>query len=313
MDSDLASSYMKIETMQNPNTMMSWIPNRHRGHSRYPQPASDLIFRSTNSTRMAVREVAQRRYDATQRKKATSLGCVLVIMACIIYYVSDSQYDIGLTLQQKNSFQNSDFDGNSTSPLILNQSSSIAMLGKKDQSRGEKSGINGEPPPEEEIIEPGKEFLSPYRYFADVLNSPRSSDSNYFFHIPRSGGQTIKEIAGKCLNKVLASEVGVRDGHGQDETLQTIEYNGGNYVNVDTTSIDGLHRAAALGLVSSSLSDLITSSYFGEAGMLFDLHHKGRAFVLGESSKYVPLLKISRDTNDGSKYNFRRLCTREWN
>jgi hypothetical protein len=35
-----------------------------------------------------------------------------------------------------------------------------------------------------------------------------------------------------------------------------------------------------LGLADSGLADLITSSYFGEVGMLFELEHKGRAFTI---------------------------------
>jgi len=131
-----------------------------------------------------------------------------------------------------------------------------------------------------EIIPPGKEFLEPIRYFASLRTPRRPGDANFFFHIPRSGGQTIKEIFGRCLGKTLASEVGVRDGHGQDPTLLAVEINNAKYVNVDTTSVDGLHRAATLGLAESNLSDMIASSYFHTASMLFDLEHKGRAFTL---------------------------------
>ena len=52
------------------------------------------------------------------------------------------------------------------------------------------------------------------------------------------------------------------------------------YVNVDTTSVDGLSRAASLGLAESRLASLVTSSYLKEAGTLFDLRHQGRAFIL---------------------------------
>ena len=97
---------------------------------------------------------------------------------------------------------------------------------------------------------------------------------------PSSSYSIIKDIVGKCLKQTLASEVGVRDGHAQDEILQVLDFNGAKYVNVDTTSIEGLHRAAAMGLASSGYSDVIASSYFAEVGMLFDLHHKGRPFVL---------------------------------
>ena len=90
----------------------------------------------------------------------------------------------------------------------------------------------------------------------------------------------MKDIAGKCLGKTLACEVGVRDGHALDTSLQIWEYIGGHYVNVDTTSVDGLYRSAALGLAESQFADMITSSYFKEVGMLFDLDYKGRAFIL---------------------------------
>jgi hypothetical protein len=35
-----------------------------------------------------------------------------------------------------------------------------------------------------------------------------------------------------------------------------------------------------LGLASSKLADMMSSSYFEEAGMLFDLEHKGRAMTI---------------------------------
>ena len=277
-----------------------WMPSRgsdtfHRNRGGYSQTqtASDLVFRSTNSTRRAMRELEQRRYEATQRKKASSLSLVLIAVTCAIYYVSNSNYNIGLTLQNQN--MNVDDDKRAAPALAQIRNSTISFssdqvssenalndFNKLQNQNGEQSDFDNdnEPTPEEEVIEPGKEFLQPYRYFADLSTPTRKTDSNFFFHIPRSGGQTIKDVVGKCLQKTLASEVGVRDGHGQDDTLQVVDFNGANYVNVDTTSIDGLHRSAAMGLAASGLSDLIASSYFGEVGMLFDLHHKGRAFIL---------------------------------
>jgi hypothetical protein len=35
-----------------------------------------------------------------------------------------------------------------------------------------------------------------------------------------------------------------------------------------------------MGLASSGLADVIVSSYFYDASMLFDLHHQGRAFLI---------------------------------
>lgn len=260
-------------------TLPAWtaLSGTDAPYRRQSQPASDLVFRSTNSTRRAAKELAERRYEAMQRKKATILSVLLIAIASTIFYVSNTNYNLGTNLQKKGIIGSSNLQ--SSSQLVLNDNSTIIHEQQEQNQKGELN-IDSEPPPQEEVIEPGKEFLQPFRYFADLETASRKSDSNFFFHVPRSGGQTIKDIIGKCLQKTLASEVGVREGHGQDETLQVIDYNEAKYVNVDTTSIDGLHRAAAMGLAPSGLSDVIASSYFREVGMLFDLHHKGRAFIL---------------------------------
>lgn len=129
-------------------------------------------------------------------------------------------------------------------------------------------------------IEDGKEFLRPIRHFAELSSPRRKSDVPFFFHVPRSGGQTMKDIAGKCLKLTLASEVGVRDGHGRDPELKVVNIKDGNYVNVDTTSLDGISRAASMGLAPSGLAHLVSSNYFSDAGSLFDLRHQGRAFTI---------------------------------
>ncbi len=285
------------------------IAARYRGGQKILSTTSDLMFRTTSSTKKAMRELAQRRYEAKQKKKAVSLFVSLVLIASSILYVAKFNYNLGVDMQN-GTVSSINVAGNimdvnvttvddgvvvstnSTNAEGLNQtsigSSSSSSSSSSDITTGssnmetsmKENKEDDEPPPEEEVIEEGNEFLQPLKYFADLTTQSRKSDSNFFFHIPRSGGQTIKDIVGKCLRMTLASEVGVRDGHADDTVLQVIEYNEAKYVNVDTTSIEGLHKAASLNLASSSLSDMITSSYFGEVGMLFDLHHKGRAFVL---------------------------------
>jgi len=256
-----------------------------------PQVSQGIVFRSADSTQRAMNELTQRRYEAMQRKRACILFSCLLVLASSIYYVANVNYNIGINMYQHGEINNgdgtinNDIDGSATNSLSsFNDGGIVSNGGQQGQEGGGmldgESGGMVEAPPQEEMIEEGKEFLKPYRYFADLKTPSRSSDNNFFFHIPRSGGQTVKDIIGKCLGKTLASEVGVRDGHGEDQTLQVVDVNGANYVNVDTTSVDGLHRAAALGLAPSGLSDVITSSYFAEVGMLYDLYHKGRAFVL---------------------------------
>ena len=108
----------------------------------------------------------------------------------------------------------------------------------------------------------------------------RPTDVPYFFHVPRAGGSTVKEVVGNCLKLVQASDVGVRDGHGEDPVLQVLDIKESRYVNVDTTTVPGIQRAAALGLSSSGLADVVVSSYFRDSADLYDLEHQGRAFIV---------------------------------
>jgi hypothetical protein len=51
-------------------------------------------------------------------------------------------------------------------------------------------------------------------------------------------------------------------------------------VNVDTTNVDGIQRAANLGLSASGLVDLVVSNNSVPVGLLFDMEQKGRSFLL---------------------------------
>lgn len=239
--------------------------NLNQGHI---STRSGMVFRSADSTNRALMEIELKKKEARMKKRAASLIFCLFVVAIAILNITK--------IEEAAMMNNSQNEAEEDTVSSL-QDARASQL----KSQIAALQINEvEAPPEEEIIEEGQEFLQPFRYFADTTTSRRQSDSNFFFHIPRSGGSTIKEIAGKCLRKTLASEVGVRDGHHEDVMLQVVEFDQAKYVNVDTTSIDGLHRSANLGLAASKLADMMSSSYFEEVGMLFDLEHKGRAMTI---------------------------------
>jgi len=111
-------------------------------------------------------------------------------------------------------------------------------------------------------------------------------DVPLFWHIPRSGGTTLQDIFGSCLGLTIANNVGVLDGHNSDESIQTFRYGeGATYVNVDTTSKEGLIRAKKLGLVQSNLADVVVTPYLYESADLFndlpeETEKKGRCFTI---------------------------------
>lgn len=244
--------------------------NSASSHRRpYNRPTkTGLVFRTADSTQKALNELTQKRHEAMEKRRASLLLIGLLFFALCVHHVTYN----GSISDEKNSIESKDIDNTAVATVELSENT-------ETQADTATTDLNSDEPINE-IIPAGKEFLEPIRYFAALSTPRRPGDANFFFHIPRSGGQTIKQIFGRCLGKTLASEVGIRDGHAEDPTLMAVEINNAKYVNVDTTSVDGLHRAATLGLAESNLSDVIASSYFHTASMLFDLEHKGRAFTL---------------------------------
>mmetsp|Transcript_23011 Transcript_23011/g.41062 ORF Transcript_23011/g.41062 Transcript_23011/m.41062 type:complete len:221 (+) Transcript_23011:488-1150(+) len=111
-----------------------------------------------------------------------------------------------------------------------------------------------------------------------------SRETVLFWHIPKSGGTTTKAIY-ECLHQTLASRVGSlpKFGHDKDEEIVAFHPwrdNGPTYVNVDTSSPEGILHAEEMGLVPSGLADLIVTGYIGFAiEHLYDDAHKGRVLV----------------------------------
>ena len=121
--------------------------------------------------------------------------------------------------------------------------------------------------------------------FSDVTEPyfDDGTDTALFWHVPKSAGTTIQDILLRCVGLVEASEVGISEGHGDDSQLAVIPLlDGGRYVNVDTTTKDGLERAGQMGFAKSGLADVAFTSYLLEANNIFDASEgcRARCFTL---------------------------------
>ena len=118
---------------------------------------------------------------------------------------------------------------------------------------------------------------------ADTSNEVTEDDLPLYWHIPRSGGATMKTIVSRCLGLTIASERGVM-GIPKEKIGNTLEVvaddKGQKYVNVDTTSPFGLERAKALKLAKFRPLDLVVSPYLHDVAQIFDASNRGRAFAL---------------------------------
>ncbi|KAL7494278.1 hypothetical protein ACHAWT_002979 [Skeletonema menzelii] len=112
-----------------------------------------------------------------------------------------------------------------------------------------------------------------------------SSETALFWHIPKSGGTTAKQIY-QCMGKTLTIRVGVdpRYGHEQSDELvvfKPIEGKDWKTINVDTISEKGILRAEEMGLVPSGKADIIFAMDLNfAANHLFDRLNKGRALAI---------------------------------
>jgi len=123
--------------------------------------------------------------------------------------------------------------------------------------------------------------------FKETSEEWESSDVPIFLHIPKAGGSTIKDMLGMCHRFVMADEMGIKDGH-ENETEIAVVYPGGGpsgqdrspFVNVDTTTVEGILRASEMGFADSGLADAVITPLLHEANALFTPTAKGRLFTV---------------------------------
>mmetsp|Transcript_8496 Transcript_8496/g.12362 ORF Transcript_8496/g.12362 Transcript_8496/m.12362 type:complete len:395 (+) Transcript_8496:114-1298(+) len=100
-----------------------------------------------------------------------------------------------------------------------------------------------------------------------------------FWHIPKSGGSTMKGILAACYRMCMASDsFGVRGGHDQDEVIARIHSD--TYVNVEVASSNGIRRAKKMGLAQSGLAEIIVTPRVYEIASVFDESHQGVVFAM---------------------------------
>mmetsp|Transcript_4351 Transcript_4351/g.4808 ORF Transcript_4351/g.4808 Transcript_4351/m.4808 type:complete len:420 (+) Transcript_4351:8-1267(+) len=119
-------------------------------------------------------------------------------------------------------------------------------------------------------------------YLAEVTDFPvKKTDVPFLFHVPRSGGNTVRDILGSCYKMTEASIMGKRKHHTDHDSLQIVHSEDGlSYVDVDTSTVEGIYRAKKLGLVEHGLANVIISQHIHPAAEMFNLEQQGRCFSI---------------------------------
>ena len=163
----------------------------HNSYRRpgYYSPTSDgMVFRSADNTQRALAELAKRRHEAREKRRATTLLIGLLSFAWCVHYITMGEQALLLRNDKDGTNKNIDgkTDGMSAEDFISKRSGETNFVSNNEE----------QVEVDEETIPPDKEFLRPLQNFASVKSPRRASDTNFFFHIPRSGGQTMKEKIG---------------------------------------------------------------------------------------------------------------------
>ena len=224
----------------------------------YSRAGIGVVFRDADSSARALQELSQRKQERLERKRAGILLGHLIFTAGAVHVITKPAPSPSLQQSQEKTYNvggkevdygevEKDADGNT-------------------QLRGGDNATK-----RESILD----------HFADSMTEFEDTMTPFFFHVPRSGGQTIKDVVGLCLKKVQANSVGIREGHDSDTALQVVTIDNARYVNVDTTNKLGIERAAMLGFSSMHMAEMVTSPYFlNSAKFLFTADNQGRAFVI---------------------------------
>jgi len=162
-----------------------------------------------------------------------------------------------------------------------------------------------------DAVHVGMELPSVFENLADVNDLPvkKGVDLPFFWHVPRTGGGTVNDIFGGCLSLTLASDAGGGGTPGKENMLRIVEFSKHySYVNVDTSTPEGIERARALGLASSEITDIVVSTLLHQASTLFTTANRGRLFAMFRHpvDRAVSLFHFLQDTQWRRRQTFKK-------
>ena len=107
------------------------------------------------------------------------------------------------------------------------------------------------------------------------------NDIAILWHVPESGSSVVRHAIGGCHRLVQASGFGIRDGHaGDDQVGVFYPSEGSPFVNIDSTTIAGIKRAANMRFADAQVADVVVSPLIHETNELFSHSSKGRFFAV---------------------------------
>lgn len=176
-------------------------PRRQAGslHDVSFDEENGATFRHADSTNRALAALAQSKYERMERRRATSLLLMLALMAISFHGISTGSFKsaAGTLIELRPNLP------------AANKGRGIYSNSKKKKGGNAAEAVNATAELTEEELREEK-VLSQFPGLLDI-NAQRSPEERpLFWHVPRSGGTSIKNAMGQCLGLVSASEGGAQ-------------------------------------------------------------------------------------------------------
>ncbi|KAL7499269.1 hypothetical protein ACHAWT_006890 [Skeletonema menzelii] len=117
--------------------------------------------------------------------------------------------------------------------------------------------------------------------FRQSVDEGKGRDVPVFWRIPRSASSTVEDVMSNCYHLAVASALGTRQGHDQDQTLSIVQFGNAKFVNVDMSNPAGIERAKAMNLGTSNIADAISTPFLYETASIFEnVPDSGKCFTM---------------------------------
>lgn len=172
--------------------------------------------------------------------------------------------------------QSSTFESSSSSNTVFKPMANDAMSGSAFMSNSLKAQDA------QEVKEVYKNSFYRWNHsFRHNADEGDGRDVPVFWRIPRSASSTVEDVMSNCYHLTMASALGTRQGHDQDQSLSVVTLGNSRFVNVDMSNPDGIGRAKAMNLGASSMADAISTPFLYETASIFeDVPDSGKCFTM---------------------------------
>lgn len=154
-----------------------------------------------------------------------------------------------------------------------NDSTESDMLRRRKEDDSEEDAEGEDFIPDIDVMPEELNFL------ASTYEPLQANDRAFFWHVPRSGGASVKSIAAQCIGLLMATEAGA--AHSSDQIKIITDIDGGKFVNVDTTNPAGIDHAQSVNVANLAGLNFISTPFLYEASQkLFGDLTRGRMFTM---------------------------------